>query len=603
MPAHPRKMKYKKFLTSLIAAGMTAAAFIPAFAATDEIQSVIDPLADCSLTIYKLKTTSSTVREGTGFYDSSVTEEGMKGIVFSTKKIASYATAAYDGKIETFFTDLDTGFADLLSENGIEPESVTIGTEEYYRPAALASALEAMNSVTGTIPGEVKVNAYVEENGFALTATDEDGMTYADIDAADQGLYLIAETDYSAYSSQSGALASEVVYKPSSPFLTALPMTSQTAYVDDETNAAANTYWIYDVTVYPKNQTVSIPKYIVSPADHNTLEQSEDMEFGVEFEEIITASAPAVSGASNAYEKYVITDTMDAGISFSELLSVRLGSEQSSPAALSAFDSFAVLAKDTDYTFSLDEEQNAFTITFLSAGLARLNALSSNAQVMVDFKVTLNEDAPDGNGEPSENTPSLTWKNLSTVESSVSGNKPAVYAYRINLTKTGVNDASNVSFTIRKGTAYMSFVMDEAGTYHVADADDDTASAVREISPASGGTLIIRGLDEGTYLFEETKTENGHDLLSSRFTVQLNGSDPADGTLASAKLAAADLQGNPVSDPVDAVFEAGTAFVSVSNNESIVLHTGGSGTKMIYLCGGMMAAAAAVLLASRKKTA
>lgn len=601
MPAHPRKMKFRKAFTSLMAAGLTAASVITASAATDSVQSVIDPLADCSLTIYKLKTTSSTVRQGTGFEDMSVTEEGMSGIVFSAMKVASIETAAKDGKIETFYTDLDPGFAELLETAEVENEPIVIGNKEYYRSAQLSDALEAMNSVGGTVPGEVQINNYVRTNGTELPVTDEYGMTFLDVDAADQGLYLLAETDYSAYSNAEGALAAEVVYKPSSPFFVSLPMTGQISVEDENTSVEANTYWMYNVTVYPKNQTVSVPKYIVDPADGDTLEQSEDMEFGKDFEEIITASAPAVTGASNAYEKYVITDTMDAGLSFRELLSVRIGSEISSPTALSAFESFSVLTADTDYVFALNEETNSFTVTFLSAGLEKLNALSMNAQVVVDFKVYLNENAESGNGVPNENTPSLTWKNLSTLETSVDGNKPKVYAYGIHLTKTGVEDASNVSFAVRQNGEMMKFTEEEAGVYHVSEDEDEDAA--EEISPASDGSLMIRGLDEGVYIFEETKTEHGHDLLSTRFSVTLSGTDPEDGMLESAVLAAVDLEGNEISDSVNAQIELGTAQITVANNESIVLHTGGTGTTWIYLCGTAAAAMAAVLLAVRRKMA
>ncbi len=589
-------MNTKRLIASLAAAGVTAvSSLVSVSAATDEIQSVIDPLRDGSLTICKLKTTSSTVKTGSGFYDPDVTEEGMEGIVFSTRKIAAYETVADQGTVQTLFTGLDAEFIQLLEDNDIELETVMIGDTAYYTPMALSNALDALNSVTGAVPGEVQVNNWMREGGTALPATNSMGETFQDIPAADQGLYLVAETDCSAYKAGVNGLAEEVVYKASSPFLAAVPMTGVFAYDDGETYADAASYWIYDVTVYPKNQTVSIPKFIVSTEDDNTLVQAEDAAIGDVIEEIIAAGAPAVVSASNAYEKYVIKDTMDAGMSFVSINSVKYGTEISSPSTKDAFSSFRTLTENTDYVFALNEDDHSFTVTFLEAGLTKLNALTENAQVVVDFNVILNADAEDGSGLANENTPQLTWKNLSTLETSVEGNKPKLYTYRIDLTKTGVEDASNVGFTIKSGFAFLNFVEDEAGIYHVFTSEDDAESKVKELRPSAAGKLIVRGLDEGKYMFEETRTESGHDLLSTRFVVVLEGDEPIDGALASAKIAASDLNGNPASDYADAVITAGTASITVNNNESFVLHTGGSGTTMIYICGGLLIAAALAL--------
>ena len=104
-----------------------------------------------------------------------------------------------------------------------------------------------------------------------------------------------------------------------------LPMTNVSV-----SGADGGTSWLYDVTVYPKNSTVTIPKYIVSEDDGDSLIFADDAEIGEAVRQITAPSAPAVT-AAHAYEKYVVRDEMDEGLVFERLISVKLGPKIADP--------------------------------------------------------------------------------------------------------------------------------------------------------------------------------------------------------------------------------------------------------------------------------
>ena len=72
------------------------------------------------------------------------------------------------------------------------------------------------------------------------------------------------------------------------PLLVSVPMTNQTTIG----NNAAGTAWQYDVTVYPKNQTINNPKRIIKEDDKNTLIDHGDYEIGETVHQVLLPEAP-----------------------------------------------------------------------------------------------------------------------------------------------------------------------------------------------------------------------------------------------------------------------------------------------------------------------
>ena len=173
------------------------------------------------------------------------------------------------------------------------------------------------------------------------------------------------------------------------------------------------------------------------------------------------------------------------------------------------------------------------------------------------------------------------------------------------------------------------------GTYD-ADADTITRSVndinigttvTKYLTPNSEtGLLSVTGLDARTYKLVERTTAPGRNLMAEPFYVELVAPvivkqdglasgmafDHEDGSLAhayvwtGAKPTDSQLESQDMAaiDNTKAFTAIGRAPITVQNNEVIrVLRTGGEGTRMIMLAGGMVAAAGVVLLIMRKKNA
>ena len=572
---------------------------------------VTDPERTASLTICKLKDNDAQIVSGTG-YLQSLNGDPMEGIVFTIVKIADIAMVTEGGEVSAGFAGMDPGFLTLLADNGIQLQAGGNGDTAWYDAEAVSGALLAMNRTGGASPGEVQINDFVRghESAIALPATDSAGK--ASVTGLPQGLYLAAETDVSGYISGTAdpengeaQTSGEVVYNPSSPFLVSLPMTGRTS----SESGGAGSFWQYDVTVYPKNQTVSIPKYIVREKDGDTLQQTEDLEIGEAVKQVIAPSAPAVEptitdtaggrSKDRRYESYRIRDTMQEGLcllSSPEEIVVKLGVKLAAPERLSDFDGFETLRFGEDYTVVTGEDRRSFEIVFQQAGLDRLNAAEVNSQAAVIFDCVLDGEASPGAGtaEAVKNQPELIWKNVNTAEASVQGNQPCVYTYRLQIRKLGLKDGTKAAISVSRGGEEMIFAREAEGIYHVWDAVRDAGQPQNRLSPSGSGDLEIRGLDADVYRFTETRTEEGHELLKSSFEVTLSGQDPSDGTLADAHLVS-DGKEAPVSiDPA----AAGTAVFAVRNYPSILLRTGGSGL-LVFEAAGLTVLALALALRRR----
>ena len=592
-------MNYKKLMCSTIAGMMVMTMLAAPVAAVTTTDYTIDTTKKTSLTLVKIKENDGHVKDGNGLADSTVTNVGMQGIQFGALKIADLVSVTGGNQIGFYFDNVDRGYLDLLSAAGVTTAQTTINSHTYYTTEDLSASIKAMNLKAGSTPGEVQLNNYVRNNPSTkrMPATDSAGKTT--LTGLDQGLYLVSEIDYSAYVAQAGRDTDvntdpgtkEVVYNPTSPFLVSLPMTDQSS------DAASK--WMYDVTVYPKNQTATIPKFIVQEGS-TILVQSDDREIGEPFEQVLTPSAPVVI-EGNKYEKYVVTDTMVKGLAFVKVNQVKLGAKVVNPKDKNDFSSFETLTEGTDYRVNGTAGDRTFSVEFLAAGLAKLSARTVNSQVAVFFDSVLTKEAQDGDASAMTNKPTLTWKNQATEEMQVEGNEPRVYTYRLNVEKKGVTDATKVSFGVVRmsDNQAVSFVEESSGLYHLFDNDKDNTSAKTEvIRPSRDGHLTIRGLDDETYEFTEKSTENGHELLKSKFQVKLVGNDPVDGNLEAATLSTDGKE-------ADITINKGTASFSAENFASIVLRTGGAGTVAVYIGAACALAAsiAAYLMMRRKRRA
>lgn len=323
---------------------------------------------------------------------------------------------------------------------------------------------------------------------------------------------------------------------------------------------------------HEKNEKPDIDKFVQEDSEMNNADQGwgkvndADIDQVVNYKSTITVGV----GATN----YVMHDTMEAGLTFNaDSVVVKLADGTVVDAA-----NYTVTVSPADgHTFDV-----AFKNEFI-AGLAK------GTQFTVYYSATLNENAKivvDGN----DNTVYLSYGEDSTWETAE--HKTTTYTWKMDVlkfTNTDENpefplagakfqlldkDGNAIKFTQVAGAAVPTYKVDAEGT-------------VTEITTDANGKFELVGLDEGSYKLHETEAPAGYNKLAADIDVIITSTYDDAGLSATYKI--------NTKDP---------ATIKVENKTgSLLPETGGIGTTIFYVVGGLLMAAAFILLVSKKRMA
>lgn len=238
-----------------------------------------------------------------------------------------------------------------------------------------------------------------------------------------------------------------------------------------------------------------------------------------------------------------------------------------------------VTKSETTYTDLTKGEADTFTfgLKFAQAFIEQYR----EGTVVITYSAVLNEKAKIDDANPNPNDATLTYNNKT-----LKGHTDT-YTYQFDLVKyyTDANgekkllkDAEFKLFENADGSGdAIKFVKNETDTeYRVAKQGE--TGATDTIVTLGTEKINIKGLDKKTYYLEETKAPGGYNKLKQRVTVNLtNGSLKA----------AADT----FTDGVQVENKSGTTLPS----------TGGMGTTLFYVVGGLLMVCAVVLLVTKKR--
>lgn len=571
-------------LTLVLCLGM-----IPAAHAATVAEATIDTTKTASMTIYKYDITNAEkdgVWDGsyvsTGVYDQTVNDTlggatragdtdaesalgngdtsngyAVKGVEFTYLKVAEicqYSKADATGSnLTKVLYGIDNAKATgllaaigLTAENRYQDADVAGEDILYFESDVLVNALRtALNTNATTVKNALEV--YVKGNGgTAMQETDANGMTAA----ADLplGLYLVVETK-----------VPEMVTNTTNPFFLSLPMTSVNG--NNATNGGQE--WLYDVTLYPKNET-GIPTLektvreakadtgkneasgaITDGFAHNVTGSAADV---MEYQ--IVSTLPSITSDATALAAYTFVDTLSKGLTYVK-----------GDVVLEWYTDSACTDKITAWTedsgkFSVSyDEQGAdkdaiMTITMTADGLAEINTANtvyteaseirqgySDCTVRITYTAKLDSDNTvvfGDSGNPNEVI--LTWKRTSSSYYDTLNDDCHVYTYGIDLTKTfsdGKGDFSKVQFVLYNATDkyWVQAALNEAeGIYyvtgHLAGERDVEAEGrtlfVPVTSAGQAGKIIVKGLEDDTYILTEVQTDNGYTLLKNSIEIVIS---------------------------------------------------------------------------------
>ena len=338
------------------------------------------------------------------------------------------------------------------------------------------------------------------------------------------------------------------------------------------TNSSAN--------IQEKNGQPTVEKK-VSSTDGTGYGETNDVNIGdtVYFQTIITAQAGA--------QDYVLHDTMDEGFTFTNNIQVKLNDD------LVQNQDYSIYLKNDETNKTTDE--CTFEIKFMKEFCDKLK---ENDKIYVTYTATLNSKAFIGiknDGSGNTNATKITYgaNNKESVES-----KTQTYTYQIPVFKYTGNDREPLAgatfslFTTEtEGDAIK--LVQKTGTqdYRLLIKGESGVTEVTEITTTDTGKFWIQGLKPGNYWLEETAAPKGYNKLNKRIKIAVG----AHGVIT--------IDGTYNDDNGKVTGGKQEIEVGVENKSGTLLpHTGGAGTTMIYLVGALLVLGSGVVLASKRKS-
>lgn len=339
------------------------------------------------------------------------------------------------------------------------------------------------------------------------------------------------------------------------------------------------------LTAVEKNEMPKIEKYVQEDKEMNNADEGwgkvNDANIGqvVNYKSTITVGHEAVN--------YIMHDTMEAGLTF---------------------DADSVVVEDkngvvgaSNYTVvESPADGHTFDIVFEDSYIA---TLVKDDTITVYYSATLNESASIGEEDGNDNEVYLTAGEKNEWETKK--DKTSTYTWLMDVLKDNESNEPlpNATFRLldpskvdpdnnKDGVVYFvktaDTILDDGTavpTYMVVN--QGTENAVDTITTDKTGKFYIVGLDEGSYKLDETAAPAGYNKLANPIDVVITSSYDDDAL--TAKYFIGD------SDP---------ATIEVENKTGGLLpETGGIGTIIFYVVGGLLMLAAFVFLVAKKRMA
>lgn len=403
--------------------------------------------------------------------------------------------------------------------------------------------------------------------------------------------------------------------------ITSLPAGYYFVKSNNNTDATdiANTRYILSVvgdsTVDTKSAVPTVDKKIVVSKTENETPTTEDktettvgVNDTVNFK--LTGTLPSNYADYKTY-KYVFHDTLDAGLTLNEnTIAVKV---YKNGTITEDNNNCVTLTANTDYTVSQTgtETTNKCNLEVTINNLKSIEGLDEKSIIVVTYSATLNSGAKvdgnknkvyleysnnpngDGTGNTKPDEVTVYTLQLNTVkiagteqEATLEGAKFILSTdadLQENLTNANIKDDGTLADNNTISSKLIAVKENTAPNYIVDDTNADSKTYVMSVgTDANKGKLNIQGLKPNqTYYLYETKAPDGYNKLTTPVTITI------------------DENGNVTNlTTTDHVIQ--TLYVQ-NNAGSTLPSTGGMGTTLFYIIGGVLMAGAAVVLVIKKK--
>ena len=426
----------------------------------------------------------------------------------------------------------------------LDLESYNAGTNAYaYKAATAWNTFVNSDDIKGTYL-EVDAQGYVTwKNGADAAAFAKAAQKYAkDNSIANQGSVTAATTTVSFTGLDLGYYLVDT--------------TLGTLCSLDTTNP--------NVTMEEKNEVPTNVKTVEEDSTGSYGEKNDaDIGQTVNFKSTITAQAGA--------ENYVFHDTMSVGLTYTGVTGITLN---------------GTTVDASNYTVVAEglTDGCTFEVRFTQAFC---DTLKANDQIVISYTATLNENAVIA-GEGNPNTSKVSYGDSSNTKYTPDS-ATKTYTWDLDVLKyaNGVEAQvlENAQFVLlNKAKDKVATIVSGkiTGWADIPSAGEDgviTWPANTVLTTDSNGKIEIDGLDADTYYLREVKAPDGYNKLASDVEIVITGATEVDGVLSY------------------------TTVVAKVNNQSgtELPSTGGIGTTIFYVGGGVLILAAIVLLIAKRR--
>ena len=424
---------------------------------------------------------------------------------------------------------------------------------------------------------------------------------------------------------------------------------------DNQTGQVLSDYIVQvlgNVTMEPKDSGIpTLEKKVAEEGKGNEGKYNQDGGYGTYYNDVadwnigdsvpfkLIASMPDAAEIA-AYDTYSYTfhDTLDPGLTLEQ----KAGEDQTT------FAIYFVNTKNEDpraegfqyldaakYDVNIDAETNSFTIAIddlktlmvTTAGGQQIPATNYD-YIVIFYDAVLNANAEIGL-PGNENTAYLEFSNNPNGDGTgrTEDDKVIVFTYELDGTKVdGETQAAlqNAQFVLLNGAKSEAAMVENGKVTGWAKVATEAAAGDVQmpgtyeewverygdqnviLTSAADGIFKIAGLDDGTYYLREIQAPNGYNLLEEDVQLVItadteNGQNWAgDPATALTALNMTITVGEAGPTQVRGDLEGGTVGVTVENNQGATLpETGGMGTTLFYIIGGLLVVGAGILLVVR----
>ena len=318
-----------------------------------------------------------------------------------------------------------------------------------------------------------------------------------------------------------------------------------------------------NVVMEEKNEVPTNVKTVEEDSTGNYGEKNDaDIGQTVNFRSTITAQAGA--------ENYVFHDTMSAGLTYTGVTGITLN---------------GTTVDASNYTVVTEglTDGCTFEVRFTQAFC---DTLKANDQIVISYTATLNENAVVAE-EGNPNTSKLSYGDSSNTKYTPDS-QTKTYTWDVDVFKYTMNGETekalaDAKFTLSKnsdGSNPIALVSEGNNVYRVAKTGE--TGTVTEITTDATGTFTIKGLDADTYYLTETAAPAGYNKLAGPVTIVIGENGVVNGT----------TEAPQGVDEVKVLNQSGAELPS----------TGGIGTTIFYVLGGVLAVGAVALLIAKRRT-